>query len=90
MTLDGFLLQILLANFLAQTTALMRGKTRDEARAELEKAGMSGDQLERISPMKTPLKSVSSPSPPSPPPPLSLIGIYLKETSPLTPLWCRS
>ena len=30
---------MLLANFFAQTEALMRGKTADEARAELEAAG---------------------------------------------------
>ncbi len=30
----------------------MRGKTKDEARAELEKEGVSGDRLERILPHK--------------------------------------
>ena len=44
--------EILLANFFAQTEALMRGKTADEARAELEKAGMTGDTLEKIVPHK--------------------------------------
>ncbi|ELT95122.1 hypothetical protein CAPTEDRAFT_120375 [Capitella teleta] len=44
--------QILLANFLAQTEALMLGKSTDVARAELEKSGMSGAQLEHILPHK--------------------------------------
>jgi len=44
--------EILLANFFAQTEALMRGKTADEARAELEKAGMTGDTLEKLVPHK--------------------------------------
>lgn len=44
--------QLLLANFLAQTEALMKGKTTEEARAELEKANMPADKLERILPHK--------------------------------------
>lgn len=44
--------KILLSNFLAQTKALMRGKTEAEARAELEAAGMSGEALERLLPHK--------------------------------------
>lgn len=44
--------QILMANFLAQTEALMKGKTSGEARKELEAAGMSGDALERLLPHK--------------------------------------
>lgn len=44
--------KILLANFLAQTQALMLGKTEDEARAELEKQGLSGDALEKLLPHK--------------------------------------
>ncbi|EPR41094.1 Glucose-6-phosphate isomerase [Desulfovibrio sp. X2] len=44
--------QILVSNFLAQTEALMRGKTADEARAELEKQGMSGKELEKLLPHK--------------------------------------
>jgi glucose-6-phosphate isomerase len=43
---------ILLSNFFAQTEALMKGKTADEARAELEKAGMKGEELERLVPHK--------------------------------------
>lgn len=43
---------ILLANFFAQTEALMRGKTADEARAELVKEGLSGEALEKLLPHK--------------------------------------
>jgi glucose-6-phosphate isomerase len=42
----------LLSNVLAQSEALMRGKTEDEARAELEAQGMSGAALERLLPHK--------------------------------------
>jgi glucose-6-phosphate isomerase len=44
--------KILMANFLAQTEALMAGKTEAQAKAELEKAGMSGDKLNQILPHK--------------------------------------
>lgn len=44
--------KILLANFLAQTQSLMLGKTRDQARAELEQQGMSGEALEKLLPHK--------------------------------------
>jgi glucose-6-phosphate isomerase len=44
---------ILLSNYLAQTEALMKGKSSDEARAELIGAGYSGDQLELLAPSKT-------------------------------------
>jgi glucose-6-phosphate isomerase len=43
---------ILVSNFFAQTEALMRGKTREEARTELERAGMSGETLEKLLPHK--------------------------------------
>jgi glucose-6-phosphate isomerase len=43
---------ILLANFLAQTEALMRGKTADEARAELEAKGMPAGRVEELLPHK--------------------------------------
>jgi glucose-6-phosphate isomerase len=43
---------ILLSNFLAQTEALMRGKTAEEARRELEAAGLSGGKLEALVPHK--------------------------------------
>uniref|UniRef100_A0A672ZLN4 Glucose-6-phosphate isomerase n=1 Tax=Sphaeramia orbicularis TaxID=375764 RepID=A0A672ZLN4_9TELE len=46
------MLEILLANFLAQTEALMRGKTTEEARKELEASGQSGEALEKILPHK--------------------------------------
>jgi glucose-6-phosphate isomerase len=42
----------LLSNFFAQTEALMKGKTADEVRAELEKDGMSGKKLEALIPHK--------------------------------------
>ena len=38
---------ILLSNFLAQTEALMKGKTAQEARDELSQAGLTGTELER-------------------------------------------
>ena len=44
--------KILLANFLAQTQALMLGKTKEEARAELEQQGLSGETLEKLLPHK--------------------------------------
>ncbi|MEZ5823375.1 MAG: glucose-6-phosphate isomerase [Geminicoccaceae bacterium] len=42
----------LLANCLAQSEALAFGKTEAEARAELEKAGMSGEELAELLPHK--------------------------------------
>lgn len=44
---------ILLSNFLAQTEALMKGRTPEEARAELTAEGYSGEQLSRLVPAKT-------------------------------------
>jgi len=44
---------ILIANFLAQTEALMRGRTPDEARAELVVAGTSAASLELLVAAKT-------------------------------------
>jgi glucose-6-phosphate isomerase len=44
---------ILLSNYLAQTEALMKGRTPDEARAELVSEGYTGEQLERLVPAKT-------------------------------------
>jgi len=44
--------KILIANFLAQTQSLMLGKTREQARAELEQQGMSGEALEQLLPHK--------------------------------------
>ncbi|KAJ8941360.1 hypothetical protein NQ314_010423 [Rhamnusium bicolor] len=40
--------KILLANFLAQTEALMTGKTADQAKAELQAQGLEGDALEKF------------------------------------------
>jgi len=42
----------LLANFFAQTEALMKGKTEAEAKAELEKEGLKGKDLEELLPHK--------------------------------------
>ena len=44
--------KILLANFLAQTQSLMLGKTKEQARNELEQQGLSGDALESLLPHK--------------------------------------
>ncbi len=44
--------KILLANFLAQTQSLMLGKTKEQARAELEEQGLTGDALENLLPHK--------------------------------------
>jgi len=42
----------LLANCLAQTEALMKGKTTDEARAEMIRQGLPDDQITRLLPYK--------------------------------------
>lgn len=44
--------QKLIANFIAQTEALMRGKTEAEAAAELKKSGLSDDEAARLAPSK--------------------------------------
>jgi glucose-6-phosphate isomerase len=44
---------ILISNFLAQTEALMRGKTEEEVRIELEGSGLSGKELESLIAAKT-------------------------------------
>jgi len=44
--------RLLLANFLAQTEALMLGKTSDEAEKELRSGDMSSEQIEKILPHK--------------------------------------
>jgi len=44
---------ILLSNFFAQTEALMKGKTPDQARAELSQTGLTGAELERLVAAKT-------------------------------------
>ncbi len=43
----------LISNFLAQTEALMKGKTPEEARAELMQQGVSGEHLELLVASKT-------------------------------------
>ncbi|MBI5508262.1 MAG: glucose-6-phosphate isomerase [Deltaproteobacteria bacterium] len=45
--------RILLANFLAQTEALMRGKTAAEVEAELEASGLDAARIEALVPHKT-------------------------------------
>ncbi len=44
--------RVLLAHFFAQTEALMRGKTPEEVRAELEAEGLAGEEIERLLPHK--------------------------------------
>lgn len=44
--------RILAANCFAQTEALMQGRTEAQARAELESAGLSGEQVARLLPHK--------------------------------------
>jgi glucose-6-phosphate isomerase len=44
--------RLLVANCFAQSEALMRGKTEDEARAELTAQGLTGEALERLVPHK--------------------------------------
>ena len=44
--------RILLANFFAQTEALMKGKTAEEARQELEDSGMDEKTIQRLLPHK--------------------------------------
>ena len=45
--------QILLSNFFAQTEALMKGRTPEEAREELEQEGYEGEELELLTAAKT-------------------------------------
>jgi glucose-6-phosphate isomerase len=45
--------QVLLANFFAQTEALMRGKTPDEARAELVAQNLPEERVRELVPHKT-------------------------------------
>ncbi|XP_072277915.1 glucose-6-phosphate isomerase [Pyxicephalus adspersus] len=49
---NGLHHKILLANFLAQTEALMKGKSTEEAKAELQASGLSGEALEKLLPHK--------------------------------------
>jgi glucose-6-phosphate isomerase len=43
---------LLFANCLAQSEAFMRGRTLDEAKAQLRKQGLSDDEVERLAPHK--------------------------------------
>src|ERR1700744_5180474 len=43
---------MLLSNFFAQTEALMNGKTREEAEAELKASGRSAEEIEKLAPFK--------------------------------------
>lgn len=45
--------EILISNFVAQTEALMRGKTFEEARAEVEEEGYAGERLVALARAKT-------------------------------------
>jgi glucose-6-phosphate isomerase len=45
--------EVLLANFFAQTEALMRGKTPEEARRELQAQGLAPERVEELVPHKT-------------------------------------
>ena len=45
--------ELLVSNFLAQTEALMRGKTAEEVCAELEKSGTPKDKIDALAPHKT-------------------------------------
>jgi len=44
--------KILLSNFFAQTEALMKGKTEEEVRDELQKAGKSKEEIVKLLPFK--------------------------------------
>ncbi|XP_063819277.1 glucose-6-phosphate isomerase-like [Pseudophryne corroboree] len=55
--------KILLANFLAQTEALMKGKFTEEAKAELQASGLSGEALDKLLPHK--VSAVCSPGHPT-------------------------
>jgi glucose-6-phosphate isomerase len=45
--------EILISNYIAQTEALMKGKTFEEAKAELQAAGETGERLEELAAAKT-------------------------------------
>ena len=54
--LTGCAHQILLANFLAQTEALMKGKSEEETKRELTNSGMEDDDIAAILPFKVGLQ----------------------------------
>ena len=41
-----------MANYLAQTEALMNGKTEEEARKELQDEGMDAEKIDQLAPFK--------------------------------------
>ncbi len=45
--------EILLSNFLAQTEALMRGKSLEEVKEEMAKEGLSAQEIERLAPYRS-------------------------------------
>jgi len=49
---NGIHHRLLMANFLAQTEALMKGKSAQEAEKELAKSGLAQDELQRLLPHK--------------------------------------
>ena len=53
MTSGGDHHEVLLANFFAQTEALMKGKTPEEARAELQGQGLTAARVDELVPHKT-------------------------------------
>ena len=63
---------ILLSNFFAQTEALMKGKTEEEVRTELENAGKSEVEIEKLLPFKVFLGNIPTNS------------ILLKKLTPYT------
>ncbi|MBP8646594.1 MAG: glucose-6-phosphate isomerase [Syntrophobacteraceae bacterium] len=44
---------ILLSNFFAQTEALMRGRSREETREEMQEVGLPEEEIQRLLPFKT-------------------------------------
>lgn len=52
----------LMANFFAQTEALLRGRTQDEARDEMRAAGMSPTRVEELAPI-APSPAIARPTP---------------------------
>ena len=52
--------QILLSNFLAQTEALMKGKSVDEVEKELKASGKSESDINKIKPHKVNYKAFTT------------------------------
>ena len=49
---DGVHHRILFSNFVAQTEALMRGKSLDVVKEELKKSGASDEKISQLAPQK--------------------------------------